>query len=74
MKNKKKIIARQKYTFEILHYDNNTLQIRRNNKGFTVMEIIAIGSLIQKNNIEKIFNPYLKNTKKDPLIPIIRKP
>lgn len=76
MKDKKKIIARQKYTFEIRHFNDGTIRMYRNNKGFSAMDMIAIGTLIQQDNLQPIIKPKVENIvmKKAVNVPFIRKP
>lgn len=56
---KKKEISRQTYLFEVIHYDDGTSTLNRNNKGFSVLELMGIDSLVQ-SDMHHIFKENVK--------------
>lgn len=62
-KKAKKVISTQKYTFEIVHYDDGTSVMNRANKGFSVIELLGAASIIS-NNLMGIFKDAIKKPDK----------
>ena len=50
----KKEVSKKIYTFEIVHYDDNSVVMNRFNDGFSVLEIMGITSLVNADMRELI--------------------
>lgn len=57
----RKVKSVQKYTFEIIHYEDGHSVMNRTNDGFSVMEMLGIASIIN-NNLMEVFESAIKPT------------
>lgn len=48
----RKVKSVQKYTFEIIHYEDDYSIMKRTNKGFSVVELLGIISIVQSDLME----------------------
>lgn len=73
----KEVKSSQKYTFDLIHNTDGSSEMRRSNKGFSVIEIIGITALVQ-NDMMKLLRenvkPIDKITRTSTDSPIIHKP
>ena len=72
----RKVKSIQKYTFEVIHYEDGHSTMNRSNDGFSVMEMLGVVSIVQ-NNLMNVFEQALKpndevnvNSTNSPLIHI----
>lgn len=77
MQEEKKVKNVQKYSFEVIHYEDGSSVINRTNDGFSVIEMIGISEIIKekcmgvfKTAIKKPDEQNLKSTNS----PLIHKP
>ena len=57
----RKVKSVQKYTFEIIHYEDGFSVMNRTNDGFSVIEMLGISSIIN-NNLMQVFESAFKPT------------
>jgi hypothetical protein len=58
-KEERKVKSIQKYTFEIIHYEDGYSTMNRNNDGFSVIELLGVVSIVQ-NNLMGLFERAVK--------------
>jgi hypothetical protein len=51
----KKVKYIQRYTFKIIHYEDDTADIIRKNEGFSVVEMLGILEIV-RSNLLKVFD------------------
>jgi hypothetical protein len=77
MSKERKVKSVQRYTFEIIHYEDNHSVMNRTNEGFSVIEMIGISEII-KDNLMCILKGAVKDTDEQIIkssdSPIIHKP
>lgn len=52
MEKERKVKRTQKYTFEIIHYEDGYSVMNRTNQGFSVIEMLGICEIIKSNMLE----------------------
>lgn len=52
MSKERKVKSVQKYTFEIVHYEDGYSVINRTNEGFPVVEMLGICEIVKHNMME----------------------
>lgn len=57
----RKIKSVQKYTFEIVHYEDGYSVMNRTNEGFSVLELLGVSSMLT-NQIIKVTEDAVKPT------------
>ena len=77
MSKERKVKSVQKYTFEIIHYEDGHSVMNRTNEGFSVIEMIGISEII-KDNLMGILKGAVKDTNEKNIkssgSPVIHKP
>lgn len=77
MSKERKVKSVQKYTFEIIHYEDGYSVMNRSNEGFSVIEMLGISEII-KENLMSILKGAVKDTDDQNITscdsPIIHKP
>ncbi len=58
-KTERKVKSIQKYTFEVIHYEDGYSTMSRNNDGFSVVELLGVVSIVQ-NNLLGLFESAIK--------------
>lgn len=59
----KKVKSSQKFFFEVIHYEDGSSEMIRDNNGFSVIEMIGITTIIQ-NDLMTVFKGAFKLPKK----------
>lgn len=73
-KESRKVKSIQKYTFEITHYEDGQSTIKRMNQGFSVVELIGITAMVNRDLIDlfkdvvKPANKIIRKSRNSPLI------
>lgn len=73
----KKIESVQRYTFEIIHYDDGTSTMNRENDGFSVLEMFGITQMLNNDLIgcfKDNFKPVDEINRTSKNSPFIHKP
>lgn len=77
MSKERKVKSVQKYTFEIIHYEDGYSVMNRTNEGFSVIEMIGISEII-KHNLMGVLKGAVKDTNEKNIkssgSPVIHKP
>lgn len=73
---KKRIIHQRKYTITVNTYDDGTVQILRQNKGFSIIELLGMIEVVRGDLLKLISNNTndMPTTRKSTDSPIIHKP